>query len=121
MKPIFKKGRGGEIDFSNLKSEDWKRFRRGNYKIIIENKMNGIFQLDWDNIRSAITSVLLTAVLGLLMYVVGVGDVWKIDFHSVVNIFSIAIATGLVSLIKNFLTTDKGQFLGVTQVIPPTN
>ena len=64
----------------------------------LENKM---LKLDSSNIQSALVYVVLTAVLGLLMYVIGVGDVYAVDFHSIVNIFAISVMTGIVSLIKN--------------------
>lgn len=91
------------------------------YFNLLDNQNSNMFTLSKENIMSAVVYVVLTAFLGLLAYVVGIGDVYKIDFHSVVNIFSIAIATGLVSIIKNFLTDNSGAFLGVAKTVTPTN
>lgn len=79
-----------------------------------------MFQLNALNIKSALVYVFLAAFFQLLSYIIGVGDVWKLDYHTIVNTFVIAFAVGCLSIIKNLLTTSDGKFLGVTQVTETT-
>jgi hypothetical protein len=77
---------------------------------------NGVFTIDWEGVKSALVSVVLMALLSVLLYVIGVGDLWQLDMRSLVNIGVISLFTGIVSLIKNFLTSDEGKFLGLTKI-----
>lgn len=76
---------------------------------------NGIFTIDWTNVKSALVSTALMALVSGGIYIIGLGDVFKIDAHSLTNIVAMSLLTGLVSLIKNLLTTTDGKFAGVTQ------
>ena len=66
------------------------------------NKMNS-FKI----VGGAIVSAVIVAVLG---YLVSIGDVWKIDFHSIVNI---AVLTGAASILKYLGTSRSNKFAGV--------
>lgn len=87
--------------------------------------MNGLFQLSWANIKSAIVYGLLTVLaifaLSIFQSILDVGSIFGLDWKSIIDHSVIAtiplLITG-VSLFKNFLTNNKGQFLGVTEVIP---
>lgn len=74
---------------------------------------SGIFTLSWGNVRSALCSAIVTAVLGGAGYILGIGDVFKLDVHTLVNIGALAGLTAIVSLLKNFLTSNQGNFVGV--------
>ena len=76
----------------------------------------GTFTLSLASLKSALVSVVLMAVLAMLVYIIGLGDIWKIESHALINIGVIALATGLVSLIKNFLTSSSGTFAGITNI-----
>jgi len=76
----------------------------------------GTFTLNGASFKSALVSAILLAVLAILAYIIGLGDLWKIDLRTLVNIGGIALATGIVSLIKNFLTSNNGSFLGITKI-----
>ena len=78
---------------------------------------NGIGDFNLVNIKSAFVYMLLTASLEVLSYVIALGDIFKIDFHVLINLFVVALAVGLVSFIKSLLTTHKGNFLGVIKVV----
>ncbi len=93
----------------------------------LENKYmdNGLFKLDWANIKSAIIYGLLTmAVVFVLSVAEGIyshGSFIGIDWAHLVDaggIKSLGIFVAAVSIIKNLLTTDKGKFLGAVTVIP---
>ncbi len=75
-----------------------------------------MFSLSITNYKNALVTVLLTAVLAVVVYVVGLGDIFKVNWHDFVNIGVLALLNGLISLIKQFLTTDSGKFLGTVKV-----
>ena len=78
-----------------------------------------MFKLNWINIKSALVYGLLSALLAICVYAVGIGDVFKMDWKALVNAGFFAFLMALVSLLKNLLTTDSGKFMGLTQVITP--
>jgi hypothetical protein len=77
---------------------------------------NGIFTLNLASFKSALVSTVLMAIVAMAGYIIGLGDLWKIDLHSLTNIGVMALLTGIVSLIKNFLTSDAGNFAGIVKV-----
>lgn len=84
-----------------------------------------MMKLDWANVKSAIVYGLLTAiVLGILAmigYILKIGNIFGIEWREMINQGVIAGLAGLVmgiSIIKNLLTTNKGDFIGVIEVIP---
>lgn len=78
-----------------------------------------MFSLDANNVRSALVYGILTAFMLMAVYVVGIGDIFKIDYRSLLNIGVMSLLTTFVSLVKNLLTNSKGEFAGVVKVIPP--
>jgi len=81
-----------------------------------KNMQSGVFTLSWINFKSAVVSGLITGIIGIGLYVVGVGDLWKVDFHSLINIGSISAISAIVSLVKNFLSTNSGSVAGIQVV-----
>lgn len=82
--------------------------------------MSTIFTISWTNMKSAIVSGILAAIVSMAVYVIGLGDIFKTDLHSLINIGAISLLTTIVSLLKSFMTTSSGSFLGLTKVVPPT-
>lgn len=74
----------------------------------------GLLQLSWINIKSAI----VYGVLALCVYIISKGSVFGLDWKILVDVFILAILT---SFVKNFFTTDSGDFAGVVKVVdaPP--
>lgn len=75
-----------------------------------------MFTLNWTNIKGAIVSAVITAVLAIAGYIIGVGDIFSIDVHALVNVGALSVLTALVSVIKSLLTTQSGDFAGVVKV-----
>lgn len=75
-----------------------------------------MFSISWLNVKSALVSALITAILAMASYIIGVGDIFHLDSHSLVNIGVLAALTTVVSLIKSFLTNENGTFVGSVQV-----
>lgn len=74
--------------------------------------------LDSSNIKSAIVYAFLMGIFSMAIYVVGVGDIWAIDAHVLINSGVLAFVTGIISLVKNLLTDNSGKFAGIIKVIP---
>lgn len=72
--------------------------------------MNGILKLSWGNVRSALVYGLVAGVVNAAIYAVGVGDVFNLNWHFLVNGFVFGVIT---SVLKNLFTTDSGNFVGV--------
>lgn len=81
---------------------------------------NGIFKLDWANIKSALVYGLLWALLAMAIDIEKAGSIFNIDWKMIVDGGAIAFIAAVVSLLKNLLTTNQGNFLGVVKVIPET-
>ena len=73
-------------------------------------------QITLTNLKSALVSGVITGVLGVAGYIIGVGDIFKLDVHTLVNVGALAALTTIVSLVKSFLTTPAGNFAGVVVV-----
>lgn len=82
---------------------------------------SGFLQLDWANVKSAIVYGILTALLSMALYAVSVGDVFALNSHALTNAGVFGGLSVLISLFKNLLTDNGGNFLGAVKVIPPTN
>lgn len=65
------------------------------------------------NIKSAFVSMMLMGILATAGYIIGIGDVFKIDWHALINTGVMAILAGVVSLIKSMGTSDRGTFVGI--------
>lgn len=69
--------------------------------------------MNWINIKSALVSVVLAAIVAVGGYIIGVGDYTKIDLHVVINTGIMTVLVGVVSLIKSSGTNSAGKFAGV--------
>ena len=77
-----------------------------------------LFTLSWINIKSALVSGIIMGILAIAAYIIGVGNIFTLDFHTLINAGVLAALVTIVSLIKSFLTTSRGSVVGV-QVVPP--
>lgn len=83
----------------------------------LKNKyMNGIGKLNSGNIKSALVFGVLSAILAIGTYVIGVGDIFSIDGKALANAGVFGGINVILSLIKRLLTTDEGNFLGAVKV-----
>lgn len=72
--------------------------------------MNGIGQLSWVNIKSAIVYGLLAVILAIIAK----GSIFALDWRVLVDIGVMGVLT---SFVKNIFTTNNGNFAGVVKVI----
>ncbi len=82
---------------------------------LLQNKIyktmkSNIFNLNWRDLVSAVVSGVLMATSA---YISSLADIFTVNFH---QLLSIALGTGLVSLMKAFLTTSQGQFVGAIKI-----
>jgi hypothetical protein len=86
---------------------------------------NGMFKLNWANIKSAIVYGVLTAIMVFIVSVLeGIkahGSIFGVDWKGIIDtgiIATMGLIISIVSIVKNLLTTNQGKFLGITTVIP---
>ena len=89
--------------------------------LLEEQNMNTLFQVSWTNVKSALIYALLIAIVEGIGFIISAGSVFSVEWHGLVNAMVLPALVFIVSIIKNFLTTAKGNFVGVVKVIPPTN
>lgn len=65
------------------------------------------------SLKSALVTSLLSAALGIAGYIVSVADVFKLNFHALINVGVFALLTPLISLLKSLLTQTDGTALGI--------
>lgn len=76
--------------------------------------------MDMTNLKSALVSVGIAIVLAVAGYVIVLGDVFKIEWHTLVNVGVLAGLVAVVSLIKSSGTNEAtGKFLNIIQVKKP--
>lgn len=100
---------------SNFYNNKWSELEDF-YQLDEDNKMqNGIFKLDWVNVKSAVIYGLVVGLGLMFAYAISIGDIWALDWHILVNTFVLGF---LGSVVKNLFTTNKGNFVGLIKVIP---
>ncbi len=90
-----------------------------------KNTMSKFGKISWMNVKSAIVHVFLLLVtvfvLSIIESVVKAHTIFGIDWKHVVDIATMAtlsVLMGVVSLLKNLLTTQSGNFMGIVKVAP---
>lgn len=73
-------------------------------------KTNGIGVISWINVKSA----LVYGLLAVLMAIIANKSIFGLDWRILVDT---AVMGVLTSFVKNFLTTNDGNFVGVVKVI----
>ncbi len=81
---------------------------------------NGIFKISWTNIKSALVYGLMVTLLTTIIYVINVGDLRSVNWYTVINMLALGSLGAVASVLKNLLTTTKGNFVGIVKVIPST-
>jgi hypothetical protein len=72
---------------------------------------NGLLKLSKENLQSAIVYGLLS----IALLIISKGTVFGLDWKVLLDVGILGILT---SLVKNLLTTEKGNFIGTVKVIP---
>lgn len=76
-----------------------------------------MFTITKENIIGAIVSGVLMAILTMGYYILSVGSIFKVDFAHLLDIGTLSLITSIVSIVKNFLSTPDGKFLGTIKVV----
>ncbi len=86
---------------------------------------NGIGKLSWVNVKSALVYGVLTLVsvfgLAVVQGVLKAGSLFGLDWKAIIDSATIATLPALISglsLMKNFFTTSRGNFVGMVKVTP---
>ena len=80
---------------------------------------NGIFKLDWVNVKSSLVYGGLWGLLAVLIRIKEVGNIFNLNWMDLANVFAMAAIAIVIVLLKNMFTTDSGKFLGVVSVTAP--
>lgn len=78
--------------------------------------MSEFKQLSARDFKSAFVSFLLTIILAGAVYVVGIGDIFKVELNAFINVIAISGLVFVISLIKSWMTTKQGDFLGAVKI-----
>ena len=77
-----------------------------------------MLKLNWINVKSALVYGLLWGLLAVFIEIKEIGDVFKLNWQDLLNVFVMAGLAIVITLVKNILTTDSGNFVGAIKVIP---
>lgn len=77
-----------------------------------------MLKISWVNVQSALVYGVLTALLMMALYAISIGNMFALDMKDLANAGAFGFITVIVSLLKNLLTSDAGNFLGAVKVIP---
>ena len=72
--------------------------------------------MNWVNIKSALVSGLIMAIITVGSIVISSGDIFSLDMKSLANAGVISFLTAIVSFVKSLLTTQNGNFVGVVNI-----
>lgn len=75
--------------------------------------MSKSFTLNWEDFRSSLITILFTSLVVMGLDIIAVGDINKVNYNAVINTGIIAGITGIVSLLKSFLTNSQGKLAGI--------
>lgn len=67
-------------------------------------------------IKSALVSGLIVGLLAMGVYIVKIGSIFGLNWHSVINVGVISFLTAVASLLKVGGTNTEGVFLGMVKV-----
>ena len=78
--------------------------------------MSGFFTWSKKDVYSALTSLVITVLIAVGVYITNVGSIWKIDWKTLVDIGIMAGIVAVVSILKSLLTTKEGKFAGLVKI-----
>lgn len=64
-------------------------------------------------IKGALVSTVLMAILSIIVYILGVGDIFAVDVKVLVNVGVMSLLAGIASLLKAVLTDSTGRVAGI--------
>lgn len=92
---------------------DWSQKVEDDYYLKHKNKMG----FNITKVKSALVTLFLSVIVSGGGYILGVGDLWKIDTHALTNVIVLSAFATIIASIKLVGTSEQtGKFLGTTQV-----
>lgn len=77
---------------------------------------SGILKLSWANVRGALVTAFITAVITIFIYIIGVGDIFALNYKALANVGVLSALTAFVDLVRSALTTSKNNFVGAVGI-----
>lgn len=78
--------------------------------------MSKLFKVSWTDIKSALVSGGVMALVIIIANVIETGDIFNLNWKELANIGVIAFLTSFVSVLKSLLTTSEGNFAGAIKI-----
>ncbi len=79
-----------------------------------------MFSVNTINIKNALVTIFITAIVTVFVYIVGLNNIFQISWHTLINLGVISLLNGFISLAKSFLTDNSGKFAGAVKIVPST-
>jgi len=75
--------------------------------------MSKFLRINWLDVKSALVSGVIMALVVVISEILVVGDIFSLDWMLLANTAVIAFLTVIVSFLKSLLTTKEGMIAGV--------
>ena len=72
--------------------------------------------INWVEVKNSLVLALLTALTAVLVNIISVGNIFGLDWKLLINTGVLAFAVFFVSTLKELLTTEKGNLLGLVKI-----
>lgn len=74
------------------------------------------FKVTWTEVKKALVLGVLMALLVVITEVIAVGDIYGLDWKTLLNLGIIALLTSFASFLQDLLTTRSGRFVGAVKI-----
>lgn len=79
--------------------------------------MNSQFGLiNWTEVKNGLVLALLTALVAIIINIINVGNIFGLDWKVLANTGALAFLVFFVSTLKDLLTTQKGNLVGLVKI-----
>ena len=72
--------------------------------------------INWVEVKNSLVLALLTALTAVMVNIISVGNIFGLDWKLLINTGVLAFAVFFVSTLKELLTTEKGNLLGLVKI-----
>lgn len=78
--------------------------------------MSSLLNINYKDFLSALAVTIVIGIGATIAYILGVGDIFGINLHSMLNVFVLSVLGGVGQLISSVFTTKAGNFAGAFPV-----
>ena len=81
-----------------------------------ENSGSLLFTLNLVEVKRALSIGIITAIVAILLYIRELGSIFLVDWKVLADTGILALAGVFISSLQSFLTTKRGNFVGLVKV-----